>query len=234
MNKNMLFTIWVMLFLVCHAGTVLAAPMVKFHETRYQAGDIDQGTIIVHTFTFNNTGDQPLSVKVNDCGCGGLKFKTPAAPIQPGKTGAITVSIPTINRKGGFKRDVRIETNDPAQKEVVLSISANSIETLSIVPQYIDFGQIKKESINKKNILIANTGKAPFTILGVATDPSGIVAIAPSLHKITVKPGDKKMMEVSLTPQAHAGQVSGVINIKTNRKIITEKKIHFRAVVVAD
>lgn len=230
----MLYPILVLTLVVCHAGTVWAAPTVKFNATHYQAGDIDQGAVIIHDFTFSNTGDQPLSVKVNDCGCGGLKFKTPSAPIQPGKTGTITVSIPTINRKGNFKRDVSIETNDPALKEVVLSISANIFETLSILPPYVDFGRIKKGSMNKQDILIANTGKAPLTILGIATDPAGMIAIAPALHRATVKPGDKKSLTVSLTPQERTGFIGGTISIKTDRAIIAEKKIHFRAVVDAD
>lgn len=229
MKKSMLSLVLLVIMLVCSEGSVLASPKAIFKETRYHAGDINQGTIIVHAFAFRNAGNEPLTVKVDDCGCGGLKFTTPVAPIKPGKTGTISVSIPTINRKGNYKRDIKILTNDPAKKEFLLSIMGNIIETISIVPQYINFGEIKKGSTNKKEIIIANTGKKPFTILYIDIDPKGVAAIAPSLNNVTLRPGDKKKIEISLNQTTGNGYLQGTVSIKTNKKNLNENKIIIRA-----
>lgn len=234
MKRNALYPLLFVMLIVFHNETALGSPTVKIDKTKYNSGEIDQGSVIVHDFTFSNTGNEPLTVKVDDCGCGGLKFTTPVAPIKPGKTGTITVSIPTVNRKGSYKRDIKIVTNDPAKKEVLLSITGNIIETISIVPQYINFGKVKKGSINKKEIMIANTGKEPFTILYIDTDPKGIAAIAPSLINVTLRPGDKKKLEISLSQTPDVGYIQGTVNIKTNKKNLNGNKIIIRAEVSAN
>lgn len=234
MQIRVLYPFMFLMLIVFNQGAAWGAPTANCSETNYQTGEIDQGTTIVHDFAFKNTGDEPLTVKVNDCGCDGSKFKTPATPIRPGNTGIITVSIPTKYRKGDFRREIKIETNDPGKKEVLLSVSAKVIETLSITPQYIDFGQVKRGSSSKRTIQIANNGKEPFTFLNIEITPSGIAVIAPSLDNVILRPGNKKSIDVTLTPQKSAGLLEGALSIKTNSKLIEGKKIHVRAEVTGD
>lgn len=229
MTTTLRYLIFIAVMVFGYQTAALGTPKADCPALHYDAGQIEQGAMILCDFTFQNTGDEPLTIKVNDCGCGGLKFKPPSQPIKPGQKGSVTVSIPTINRKGAYKREIMIGTNDPAQKEIRLSVAAQILETVSIVPQYIDFGLIKQGSISKKNILITNTGRKPFTIVNIESEPAGIATITPTLKQVTLKPGDKRSIEVSLGPPSRPGLIEGVVNIKTDRKDIAEKIIFIRA-----
>lgn len=44
-----------------------AAPRVQVDQADYDAGNIEQGTEIVHDFIFKNAGDQSLLIKPKPC-----------------------------------------------------------------------------------------------------------------------------------------------------------------------
>jgi len=229
MRKTLSTLICFAALVLCSQTVALGAPKADCSAPHYDAGQIEQGAMIVHEFTFLNTGDEPLILKVNDCGCGGLQFKAPAQPIKPGQKGAVTVSIPTINRRGAYRREIMVGTNDPAHKEIRLSVTARIFETFSIAPQYIDFGRVKQGSIDTREIAISNTGREPFTITDVAVNPAGVVATAPGLKMTTLKPGEKRTIKVALAPSARTGPIEARITILTDRRAIPEKIIFVRA-----
>lgn len=229
MRKTLSTLICFAALVLCSQTVALGAPKADCSAPHYDAGQIEQGAMIVHEFTFLNTGDEPLILKVNDCGCGGLQFKASAQPIKPGQKGAVTVSIPTINRKGAYRREIMVGTNDPAHKEIRLSVAAQILETMSIEPQYIDFGPVKNGSIYKRELIITNNGRESFTIMGTACEPAGVVAISPSLNKITLKPGDESTIEVTLAPSARTGLIEGRITILIDRRAIPDKIVFVRA-----
>jgi len=234
MTKTLSILIFTAALVLGGQTATLAAPKADCPALHHDAGQIEQGAMIVHDFTFQNTGDEPLTIQVNDCGCGGLQFKTTPQPIKPGQKGAVTVSIPTINRRGAYKREIMIATNDPARKEIRLSVAAQIFESLSIVPQYIDFGTVEQGSTYKREVVISNTGRETFMIADVTINPAGAVAITPSPQKLTLKPGEKKAFEVALTPSARPGGIDAQITILTDRKTIPEKKVFLRAVTSRD
>jgi hypothetical protein len=217
------------LLIACPAGIALAAPKAVFQGTTFNAGEIEQGALLTHGFAFKNSGDAPLMVKVNDCGCGGLTFQTPSQPVKPGQTGVITVNVPTVNRKGAVKRDVSIETNDPDQKSLRLSIFAQVREALSIEPSSIHFGQVGNGAVAKRTIVFTNNTSEPITVLDTQVSPAGVVAIAPTLKKTTLKPGEIREIEVTLPSRSAAANIEGALIIKTDRKTLPEKKVYIRA-----
>lgn len=198
-------------------------------EPGYDAGEVSQGEKIVHDFVIGNSGDEPLTVKINDCGCSGVKVTTPKAPIKPGARGTITVTIPTAGRKGAFERKIKFKTDDPGRKELLLTIYADIHEIISIQPSYIDFGRVAKGSVQKKEICVSNGGREAFTILFIEVQPRDAAAITIPNDKIILKPGDKKIIGLTMAPQDKTGQVSGAVFIRTDLKQNGEKKIFFCA-----
>jgi hypothetical protein len=123
-----------MIFLITLSGNpAFGASKALTDEIDFNAGDLPQGTVIVHDFIFKNTGSEPLTLKVTSCTCGGVKYETPSA-IQPGKTDKIRVSIPTKYLKGGYKKDILVQTNDPEKKEIHFTIQANIKGAVSTAP----------------------------------------------------------------------------------------------------
>jgi hypothetical protein len=225
MRTLVFYSISIMAAIVFSAGGLLASPAATVVKTQFDAGTVEQGKVISHAFTFRNTGNEPLTLKVDDCGCGGLTFKTPSKAIKPGQSGTVTVNIPTSYRKGDFKRAVRIATNDPNRAEVIVSIAGSVQEVLSVTPQYIHFGQVKPGVTPQQEITLTNSGKTVITIASIKVEPAAFAHLAPAVEHVHLKPGDKQTIVLSLKPIKASGTIEGEVIIKTTMKSIAEKII---------
>lgn len=98
---------------------VSAMPKTKisFKETHFDFGKIREGAKVRHTFTFTNTGDNPLLIAdaIASCGCTVPSFSK--NPVAPGEEGAIEVEFNSANRKGANHKNIVIVSN--AERERV-------------------------------------------------------------------------------------------------------------------
>jgi len=95
-----------------------------FNEDNWDFGDITDGTVAKHTFTFTNTGDAPLIIYNAQGSCGCTVPNWPREAIAPGETGDIKVSFNSSGRKGNNNKTVTLTTNTVPNKKV-LKITAN-------------------------------------------------------------------------------------------------------------
>ena len=95
-----------------------------FTEENWEFGDITDGTVAKHTFTFTNTGDAPLIIYNAQGSCGCTVPQWPREAIAPGETGEIKVSFNSSGRKGMNNKTVTLTTNTVPNKKV-LKITAN-------------------------------------------------------------------------------------------------------------
>ena len=91
----------------------------------FEAKEIDYGTIEQNsdpyrTFTFTNTGKEPILITnaVGSCGCTVPSYSK--APVAPGESGEIKVRYAT-DRLGKFRKRVTLTTN-VSEEPVVLTI----------------------------------------------------------------------------------------------------------------
>ncbi|MCH2233898.1 MAG: DUF1573 domain-containing protein [Crocinitomicaceae bacterium] len=85
---------------------------MEFEEYAFDFGEVVEGEMVNHTFTFENTGDQNLvliDVK-GSCGCT-VPEEWPKHPLAPGETGEIKVVFNSKNRVGNALKNVKIEAN---------------------------------------------------------------------------------------------------------------------------
>ncbi|MDE5686525.1 MAG: DUF1573 domain-containing protein [Paramuribaculum sp.] len=98
---------------------------IRFDRTSFDLGTIhaSKGQVKA-TYNFTNTGDTPLVIiSVSNGGCGCTKPEYPKQPIQPGKSGTITINFNPAGRKGELNREVKVKTNAPASKKMALKFS---------------------------------------------------------------------------------------------------------------
>lgn len=97
---------------------------IQFDEMEYDFGTIDQQTTNPKTFTFTNTGDEPLIISDAKGSCGCTVPDYPRQPIQPGETGEIKVVYSPGNQANQQTKTVTVTANtEPAT--TVLRIKAN-------------------------------------------------------------------------------------------------------------
>jgi hypothetical protein len=108
----------------------VAGAAMEFEATTINYGKIEQGADPYRTFTFKNTGTEPLVIKHAKGSCGCTVPTYPKEPILPGETGEIKVRYDT-KRIGAFKKTVTLTTNIPDER-VLLTIEG---EVLKEAPQ---------------------------------------------------------------------------------------------------
>jgi len=97
---------------------------IEFAEMEHDFGTIEQNTKNPKTFTFTNTGTEPLIIANAKGSCGCTVPQYPREPIAPGETGEIEVVYSPGSQKNQQTKTVTITANtEPAT--TVIRIKAN-------------------------------------------------------------------------------------------------------------
>lgn len=100
--------------------TVNVAKMT-FEETSFNFGEAKEGDVIEHTYTFTNTGKVPLLISDARSTCGCTVPLWSQEPVEPGKTGEISVQFNTSNKHREQRKPITITANTyPSQTVVYL------------------------------------------------------------------------------------------------------------------
>lgn len=105
-------------------AVVEGTPSFAFNEESWDFGDINEGKLAEHTFSFTNTGDAPLVIYNAKGSCGCTVPKWSKEPIAPGATGEIKVSFNSSGRPGVNNKNVTITANTVPNKKI-LKITTN-------------------------------------------------------------------------------------------------------------
>jgi hypothetical protein len=105
-------------------ATNMPETSMHFDQTKFDFGEMNQGDVVHHSFSFTNTGSNPLLITnaVGSCGCTVPTY--PKEPIAPGGKGTIEVQFNSAGKKDMQDKTVTLTANtDPPG--TVLSIHAN-------------------------------------------------------------------------------------------------------------
>jgi hypothetical protein len=103
-----------------------ALPTIAFAEEFHDFGEVQEGEVVEHTFTFTNKGEGPLIISNAQGSCGCTVPDWPRQPIAPGQKGQIKVSFNSTGRAGRQDKRVTLTTNAVPQSKV-LNITSNVI-----------------------------------------------------------------------------------------------------------
>jgi len=87
------------------------APKLEFDEKIFDFGEITEGDIIKHNFTFTNNGKSNLSIEKATASCGCTKPSFPFIDIKPGETGYIGVTYNSVSKDGPQKPTITVFSN---------------------------------------------------------------------------------------------------------------------------
>ncbi|MBC7426616.1 MAG: DUF1573 domain-containing protein [Bacteroidia bacterium] len=82
---------------------------ITFESKEHDFGTINEGASVTYTFTFTNTGRQPIVIQSATAGCGCTTPVFSPEPVMPGKTGSITVTFNSTGKGGVQKKGVEIK-----------------------------------------------------------------------------------------------------------------------------
>ncbi len=103
------------------AGAAGPTTVMTFEETEHNFGVVTDGDKVSHTYTFTNTGNEPLILSDARGSCGCTVPQWPREPIAPGESGNITVEFNSANKVGSRNQKVTITANtNPPQSFIYL------------------------------------------------------------------------------------------------------------------
>jgi hypothetical protein len=105
-----------------------SGPVVSFEKNTHDFGDIHQGDKVEHTFTFTNTGSEPLLITNVNVQCGCTTPSWPREPIAPGAKGEIVVGFNSAGKMGMQTKTVTLVSNASNADGVKIVFTTNVLE----------------------------------------------------------------------------------------------------------
>jgi hypothetical protein len=168
-------------FFIVWAGFYAALPVAAatwadglFEELNCDFGSVPRGPVLTHPFRItNNTRDTVhiAGIRVS-CGC------TAATPLrtelEPGQSTAVVAQMDT-RRFGGVKNvTIYVQFDRPQWEEVRLWVQANSRDDLTITPEALAFGTIKRGTAPTASVNVSFLGNAAWQVLEAQCDTNYI------------------------------------------------------------
>ncbi len=151
-------------------ASATGAPPLRAPERRHHFSDAIAGQELKHTFTFTNTGGNPVRITdiQNSCYCTTAILTD--KNIAPGKNAQIEVTLNVPSRNETIKERVLLHTDSPAQPTLEFSITANARLPLTSIPEHMVLGSFSPDSFKPKNFILRQVLDPPVQILSVTTD----------------------------------------------------------------
>jgi len=99
-----------------------AKAKILFSDYTFDFGEIWHAEKVTHKFEFKNEGNRDLEIKNAKASCGCTTPSYPFLPIAPGESGFIGVTYNSVGKQGFQRANIRVQTNDSDQPEVVLKL----------------------------------------------------------------------------------------------------------------
>jgi hypothetical protein len=205
----------VVLLGLCATGSASASWADNlFDELSRDFGSVPRGPTLTHPFRLvNRTGSHVhiASVRVS-CGC------TSAQPLRydlaPGQETAILVQMDTRRFQHTKSVTIFVQFDQPRWEEVRLWVQANSRDDVTVIPESLAFGQIKRGTGPSSNVTISFLGDANWQIVGVKSESNYVKS---SLKQLRRDAGEVSyQLTTSLRPDAPAGKWYTDVWLETN------------------
>ena len=149
-----------------------------------------------------------------------------AKEIPPGGVGEVKATFSSKGYQGKVKKSVTVETNDPDNPKVSLSILGEVIAEVMVTPRHVNFRNVNKDAPPKPIRLEVRVreGKG-LKIQEVSADNPAIVL------KEEKRTENEAIYSVSLAEKVPTGRLTGKILVTTNSKKSPKTQVPFYAFV---
>lgn len=200
----------------------MIGPKAVVQQKLHDFGDVNQGEIVKTSFIISNSGGDLLEINNVKASCGCTAGKPEQSKLKPGESTKIEVSFNSKGRRGIQQQRVTVTTNDPENKELVLTIKCNVV-----VPENIksegpkaqfnhlqhNFGKVKEGGVYEHTFTFSNSGSRLLQIKDVKSSCGCAVA---SISQKELKPGESATLKVELDTSKRKGRMSRTLTVITN------------------
>jgi len=245
--KKVLFT---SALLIASIAMMAQKPVLTFSETTHDFGKINEADGRVSTiFEFKNEGMEPLVLSNVRASCGCTTPSWTKEPVEPGETGAITVTYNPNGRPGQFQKTITVQSNaEEGTKKLfikgeVIPKPAKPVNKypikmgeLNVNTNKVQFGDVLKGKDLVKTIEYANHTEKDITVDLLIKD--GDSFLLTDLAPLTIKKGESGAISIKfLSNKCNTwGPVATDIYVVVNgqKQMTDEFRVDITATVVED
>ena len=103
-------------------------PKAVISPMAYDFGDIIQDSVVTTYYVITNEGNDLLKITNVSASCGCTAVMPEKNELKPGESTNIKVSFDSKGRSGKQSKIITVETNDPANSVIKLSLTGNVIK----------------------------------------------------------------------------------------------------------
>ncbi len=190
-----------------------AAPRIEVSETTFDFGFMYQNESVSHTFKIRNTGKATLNLEQvkSTCGC------TAALPAQreiaPGGETELKVTFQSGSMRDRIVKHVHIDSNDPNQPRVTLTITGQVKVEIEVTPKGIYLGKLSLGEVVERTVDIVPVDVKNFKILSVKSD-NPIIKVSKPKPLPDKQPGYR--LTITFGPLKEYGRVNGKVTVRTD------------------
>lgn len=218
---------WISAILLAAAARgVSAAPSVVVEPEVLDFGRVRaDDASLVRRVKIANRGDEPLQIFGIESGCGCAVARVQHELIPVGAATELEVRLNLLGRRGHYRRDVLLRTNDPRRPNLSIPVVADIISPWELTPSGVAFGDLAPDrSVTQSLRLVFDppTGR----VESVAAADSWLRATA---HAETA--GIWRIEVATVPPYPSAGWLVGRVVLATDRPDVGQLQIGCTAVI---
>jgi hypothetical protein len=184
---------------------------IQFATPIYDFGKITAGEAVNYTYIFTNTGTETLTLTSVAPSCGCTTAGDWSHNVEPGKTGNIPIRFASGNFSGPVGKSVTVKCNDPAQETVVLQIKGTLWQAIEVNPRYAMLNATTESASTSVTVHITNNTEQAMIVFPPESNNKAFAA-----ELSTNQPGKGYELVVKTVPPLAAGNVTGIITLKTS------------------
>jgi Protein of unknown function (DUF1573)/HYDIN/CFA65/VesB-like, Ig-like domain len=222
------------LFLIFSFCTVTyaeqAQPKVEITPAIFNLGTVDEGVKAKATFTIKNVGNADLIIYDVRPTCGCTIANLSSKILAPGKTATLDAFYNSQYASGLIRKYINVTTNDVKTGNVSLVLTANvkakPAPDIALSVYMLSNIQVSPGGSTQRSLAISNPGQMDLVINEIAATPGmqadidGVKVESGKTTKtsLTLKPGEIKKIEVTITPKTAKGNFQEVLTIRSNAR----------------
>jgi hypothetical protein len=200
----------------------LMGPKLVAQQNEHNVGDSKQGEKVSHVFVITNSGGDLLKITNVNASCGCTAALPEKNELAPGESTNLNVTFNSAGRMGKQKKIIRIESNDPDNPQVIVTIKGNVVlsdaesstyPVLHFGQTQHDFGKVKEGKVVEYTFKFENSGNTTLKIKDIKTSCGCTAALVSSE---ALKSGEQGTLKVELDTSNRKGKMSRTITIKSN------------------
>jgi hypothetical protein len=200
--------------------TARGTPKAEVPGKVYDFGSVLNAVPVAHIFKIRNAGAGTLVIGGVQTSCGCTAAKPTKNNLAPGEESDIAVSFDTSFDKGPAMRTVTVFTNDPAAKQIVLTIKGDVKVQVEAAPAQVAFGDVKQGVDQSRQVLLNDLVAGQGTQAAKNFKVQSVTNASPNI-KVTAAPRtDGKagaVLMVALLKTMPVGAFDDTIKVATSR-----------------